>query len=60
MVRVEKTALFDSCGLPAGAKRVAVRDYLGDLWPVLSEGRLDRQLVCAEALVSALIGDSEL
>lgn len=58
--RIEKAALLDSCGLPLGAKRLAVKDYLRDIWPVLSEGRADRQLVCAEALVSALIGDSEL
>ncbi len=59
-VRIEKATLLASCGLPTGSKRRHVREMVEDLWPVLSEGQVDRQLVCAEALVSALIGDSEL
>jgi len=57
MIRTDRPTLLQACGLPPLATRQALTDRVRDLWPVLSEGRLDRQLVCAEALVSALVGE---
>lgn len=57
VVRTDRAHLLQACGLPPGATRSALRDQMRDLWPALADGRPDRQLVGAEALVSALVAD---
>ncbi|MFA5897646.1 MAG: hypothetical protein WC829_00900 [Hyphomicrobium sp.] len=59
VIRTDRSGLLRACGLPPLATRQALKESVRDLWPVLSEGRLDRQLVCAEALVSALVGECD-
>lgn len=57
---VGKAALFDGCALPVGAKRRHLREMVDGLWPILSEGPVDRQLAYAEALVAALVGECDV
>lgn len=57
VVRTDRAHLLQACGLPPSATRSALRDQMRDLWPALADSRPDRQLVGAEALVSALVAD---
>ena len=55
--RLAKADLFTSATLVPARTRRELREQLSDLWPVLSEGKLHRQTVLAEAAASALVGE---
>ena len=56
--RLTKSDLFTSVSVEPVRTRRELREQLSDLWPVLAEGKLNRQATLAEAAAGALVGDA--
>jgi hypothetical protein len=56
--RLTKADLFTGVGVTPVRTRRELREQLSDLWPVITQGRVERQANLAEAAAGALIGDA--
>jgi len=54
---LSKSDVFGSFGVLPLLTRRELREHLQHLWPVLSQGKMHRQVALAEAAAAAMVGD---